>query len=142
MNGKLPSKPFSVTANEVLSIEKSNRYAINDEDVHIEAQNETTAVSEFKAITSPSMQSKISSETVTSLARSSTQSKKKRRKSSKSLECTQPSIELIPSPWMSQNQSIPEDITAELQTFIRFYENPLSDLPDSSAVRYALQQFS
>lgn len=136
---KVNGAAFSETFDELLFLKSQKLcFQINDKDVNIDIGREKKT-SKVSIPPSPSENSKSDSKSSAKSLESRTQSKQKRRKITKSKstksEIIQPLIEESKAPqWLTEIQLIPGEISIEQNNLIRFYDNPLNELPSSNAV--------
>lgn len=107
-------------------------FHVNEAEVNIDFEDgtrKTSIVDDVRPSSIPSPPTKS--------PRASSSSLTKRKKKSNSMKSgiVQPLIkEMEPSPWLTPDPFISEDISAENKSLIEFYANPLNELPASLAV--------
>lgn len=86
-------------------------------------------------ISSISSKLTLPSESISSFPKRRSSKRKSSKSNSKTSKITQTSTELLQtSPWLTETESISQDISIEQKNLIRFYVNPLIELPDAVAV--------
>lgn len=142
-------KPFLETPNELLFNKPSCDFEVSDKDVNIDIDPKITMLSIIEeTYSSPSILSEKSESLLANVTsrkpmKNSKTTKTKKRKSTRKMsqesKIIQPPIEEGNFPqWLTENPSISPDISNELRNLIQFHDNPLNELPVSSAVGYVL----
>ena len=139
ISSKAPkAQKFSETSNEFISIQdfKANLFKINDDDMNITVDWSDEKNSETNLeISSISSKLTLPSESISSFLKRRSSKRKSSKSNPKTSKITQTSTELLQtSPWLTETESISQDISIEQKNLIRFYVNPLIELPDAVAV--------
>lgn len=127
-------KAFAETSEEILHLRdpsQERKFHVDDSDINIVIERKTKPLSITRH--TPKLSSPSSS------GGSLMKSKGKRRKATKSMSkdvvIVQPPIEeSTTSPWLTEDPSLPQDVSIEQRRLIQFHASPLSDFAESSAV--------